>query len=511
MQHTNNAALRASIALGLALLLASCASIRTPAPAAAEHATEAQNVEAILTHAASQLDHGDAASLGKTLDALVHRTGFDDLPIDLRYRTLITAAMAAAQQQRSADALGLAKQATNMHVADATAWSIRLNAAAAVGDFRDAAHCVIVLIRRWPATLDQLNPDGIGVMHLQLTRSGAQEVDRALLDTLFDAHWQINGREPSILWRTLVLYHLADHAFARAEMVASRINSTQTVIGMLADKRFDAITYRHPRHFNVRRMLAAEIAGRRARMAAHPDELEPVTDLQLLFLMERAYPDVLAISDAAVAHVEFGQGKSAYVDFDRWYVWVLDYRARALMGEHRWSDALRVETRAASHAEQGSPNTSQYINLATWLANLRRPDEAAKALAKAGGTNAFGSMQLAGANLRIAIEHHDEPTIHAALAYMRAHRDDDPAGWQDALLLQDNINGAAAWLIHRLENPAGRLDALTDMQHYDACLTAPLDQLIQKRWRMVTTRADVQAALRSVGRVREYDLCAPII
>jgi hypothetical protein len=501
---------RTTGALCLALLLASCAPIRAPFPAARTHDADAQHVEAILAQAATQLDEGESDRLGATLDDIADGTGFSRLPLDLRYRTLLAAALVAEQQHRDADAHTLATKATRLEGAVEAAWPARLNTAAAIGDYRDAANSLVTLARRWPASVNDFNPDAIGNLHSQLRQSRALVADREMLDALFDAHWQIDGREPSILWRQLVLYHLADHAHARADAVALHITSAEAAIGMLADKRFDSITRRYPRHFDIRRLLAAEIAERQARMAAHPDVLEPITDLEVLFLMTRAYPDVLGISDATVAHVEFGNGKTAYVDFGRWYVWVLDYRARALMREQRFSDAIRVEARAARYPEQGSPNTSQFINLGAWLANLRKPDEAAEAISKAGGVSAFGGMQYQEVKLRIAVDRRDESAIRASMTYMRAHQAEDITGWEEALLLQGNKDAAAALLIHRLADPGQRLGALTDMQHYASCRKTPLDQLIARRWRAVTTRADVRAALRLVGRVRRYDLCAPI-
>lgn len=501
---------RTTCALGLVLLLASCVPIRAPFPAARTHDADAQHVEAVLAQAATQLDEGGPDRLGATLDDVAHGVSFSRLPLDLRYRTLLAAALVAEQQHRDADAHTLATEATHLEGAVETAWSVRLNTAAAIGDYRDAAHSLVTLARRWPASVHDFNPDAIGNLHSLLRQSGALVADREMLDALFDAHWQIDGREPSLLWRQLVLYHLADDGHARADAIALRITSAEAAIGMLADKRFDSITRRYPRHFNIRRLLAAEIVERQVRMAAHPDELEPITDLEILFLMTRAYSDVLGISDVTVAHVEFGNGKTVYVDFARWYVWVLDYRARALMREQRWSDATRVEARAARYPEQGAPNTSQFINLGAWLANLRKPDEAAEAISKAGGVSVFGGMQYQGVKLRIAVDRRDESAIHASMAYMRAHQAEDITGWEEALLLQGNKDAAAALLIQRLADPGQRLGALTDMQHYSSCMKTPLEQLVGRRWRAVTTRADVRAALRRVGRVRRYDLCAPI-
>ena len=505
-----NTGLRATAALGIGWLLASCAPIHVSSRAVSIPDTSAQHVEAVLAQAATQLDKDGADRLGTTLDEITHSASFGRFSPGLRYRTLLTAALVAEQQQRDTDAHELATQATRIEGAGDAAWSTRLNTAADVHDYRDAAHSLVTLTRRWPASVQNFNPDAIGNLHNLLQRAGERAADREILDALFDAHWQIDGREPSFLWRQLVLYHLDDHGFSRADAVALRITSAEAVIGMLADNRFDPVIRSHPQHFNVRRLLAAEVAERKARMVPHPDENEPITDLEILFLMTREHPDVLGISDATVARVEFGDGKTAYTDFDRWYVWVLDYRARALMGEQRWSDAMRVETRAAGYPEQGAPNTSQYINLGTWLANRLKPDEAAEAISKAGGVSAFGGMQYQGVKLRIAIERRDEPAIGAAMAYMGAHRANDMTGWEDALLLRGNKNAAAALLVQRLEDPGQRLDALTEMQHYASCTRTPLEQSIRRRWHAVTARADVRAALRQVGRVRHYDLCAPI-
>lgn len=510
MRQVINTGLRATAALGIAWLLASCAPIRVSSRAVSIPDTSAQHVEAVLAQAATQLDKGGPDRLGTTLDDITHSASFARFSSNLRYRTLLAAALVAEQQQRDTDAHELATQATRMEGAGDVAWSIRLNAAADVRDYRDAAHSLVTLARRWPASVQDFNPDAVGNLHSLLSRAGEHAADREMLDALFDAHWQIDGREPSLLWRQLVLYHLTDRGLSRAGAIALRITSAEAVIGMLADNRFGPVIRRHPQHFNVRRLLAAEIAERSARMVAHPDEIEPITDLEILFLMTRKYPDVLGISDATVAHVEFGHGKTAYVDFDRWYVWVLDYRARALMREQRWSDATRVETRAARYLEQGAPNTSQYINLGTWLANRLKPDEAAEAISKAGAVSAFGGMQYQGVKLRIAIARRDEPAIAAAMTYMGTHRAEDMTGWEDALLLRGNKNAAAALLVQRLKEPGQRLDALTEMQRYASCTRTPLEQLIRRRWHAVTARADVQAALRRVGRVRHYDLCAPI-
>jgi hypothetical protein len=115
-------------------------------------------------------------------------------------------------------------------------------------------------------------------------------------------------------------------------------------------------------------------------------------------------------------------------------------------------------------------------------------------------------MQLESVRLKIAIVAKDKAATDHAMAYLRTHRADAIATWQDALLLDGDLDAAAALLIERLEKPAWRNDALVAMQHYAEITETPLERLTHDRWNTITARADVQTAMQKVGRVETFGI-----
>lgn len=464
----------------------------------------------MVQQAFGDLSRDDIASAQSKLDKAIQARGFAELPTDLRYRALLVASLLAEQNDDDRKAHDLILQATAFDEADDTAWITRLSIAFSLGDYTDAGHSLAISAQHWPEKLGELKPDAIWQLHHHVKQAHDSDVDREMLDALFDAGWQDRGTEPSDLWRDLALLHVMRNEIARATTVALRITSARTALSMLVDKRFDSITLKHPQAFDVDRLVAAEIEAAEARMKAHPDQLAPITDLQELLLITGQYPRVLSISDAAVAHAAHGDGAKAYTDFDDRYNWVLDYRSRALQGEGRWDDALRVQTLAARRPEQGGMNVSQLINLGELYADLNQPDKAADAIAEVGSMSPFGRMQLESVKLRIAVEKNDAAAIATSMAYLREHRTDAIATWEDALLLRGELDAAAALLIERLENPDWRNQTLVDMQRYAQVAETPIEKTIHDRWNTITARPDVRAAVRKVGRIERFNITAEL-
>ena len=460
----------------------------------------------LVQQAFNDITHNDTASGHAKLDKAIESRGFAGLPADMRYRALLVASVLAEQDGQNTKAHDLIVRATAFDGAGDAAWTTRLSTAFSIGKYDDAAHSVAILAQRWPEKLSGLLPDAIMQIHYQLQLAQDYDADRAMLDALFDAKWQVKGVEPSSLWRALALLCIERNDVARATTVALRVTSGQVALSMLVDKSFDPITRKYPRAFDVDRLVAAEIKAAQARAKAHPDQLTAVTDLQDLLLMTGQYPRVLSISDAAVARAEHGQGQKTYVDFDDRYNWVLDNRARALQREGRWDDAVRVRVLAARRPEHGGMNVSQLINLGALYADLDQYDKAADAVIELGAMSPMGHMQLEGVKLRIAIGKKDNTAIDTVMTYMREHRADDMASWEDALLLRGELDAAAALLVERLQNPAWRDDALVNMQHYLHVTETPVQEMIQDRWNTITARPDVQAALLKVGRVEQFQV-----
>jgi beta-barrel assembly-enhancing protease len=459
-----------TIAVALGLLLGAgmaCASIEPVGAARAQPSAEVGDATLQLKQAFSDVSNGDDKKAAPELDKVIAAPSFDQLPAQLRFQTLYVATVIAFQDKQYAKAHRLAIRATGFDQATGTAWTARLFGALYTSDNPDAGRCVEVLARRWPKQLDDIRPQGIVQTHHALRVAHEDDVDRAMLDALFDANWQADQSNYDTVWRDLALLQIQHNDSARAAMVAARrIRSASAALSMRIDKRFDPITRRHPQAFDVDQLLAAQIQVARARIKDHPDQLESVQRLQDLLIEKGRNAEVLAVSDAAVAHAEHGDGEKTYTDFGSSYNWVLNQRSLALAHDGRWDDAVREMTRAARRPENGGVNVSQSINLGGLFADLDQPDKAAAAIVEPGEMSPNGNMQLEYVRLQISIEKNDTGSIAKHMAYLQEHRTDDIATWQRALLRHGDLDTAAALLIQRLNAPDWRSGALVEMQHY---------------------------------------------
>ncbi|MCW8807512.1 MAG: hypothetical protein OQK79_05270 [Rhodanobacter sp.] len=485
------------------------ASIEPAGPVRAGMAAELNDATLQLKQAFTDLNDGNYKKAVPELDTLIAAPGFSQLSTELRFQTLKIAAAIALQHKNYAKAHRLAVRATGFAEADAGTWLGRLFSAFFINDNRDGALCVTTLAKQWPDRLDEVLPRGISTLHHALHVANEDDVDQAMLTALFDIHWQAELSTSDTLWRDLALMLIEHHEHARAAAVAKRIRAADTALSMRIDKRFDPITRIHPQAFDVGRLLTAQIQAARARIKAHPDQLKPVQRLQELLIDKGQTAEVLAVSDAAVAHAERGDGEQTYTDFDSSYSWVLNLRSDALAQEGRWDDAVREMTRAARRPEGGGMNVSQSINLAGLYADLNEPDKAAAAIVEPGGMTPYGSMQLHCVRLQIALEKNDTQAITAHMAYLRTHQIDDIATWQRALLRHGDLDAAAALLIQRLKNPDWRSSALVSLQHYADGQQTPTMKAAEERWNTVRSRPDVQAAVANVGRIGHFDMTAP--
>jgi hypothetical protein len=491
------------------LLLAACAAHATVSPTQenkSDPSPAVTDAADLVQRAFEIVRHNDNKAAAPELDKALHSPGFAGLSEETRYQTIFVASLVAWETGKNDKAHGLAVRATRFPEADNTAWMIRFASAFSIKNYGDAAHGLTMFTQRWPAKLDDILPGAVMQLHYQLKLAHEDETDRLMLDELFDADWKTKGVEPSNLWRDLALQHLQSGEVARATKVALRVTSGQVALSMRVDKRFDAITLAHPKAFDVDRLIDAEITAAQTQIAAHPDQLQPITDLQELFLITGRCSKVISISDAAVARAEKREGAKAYSDFSDRYNWILDNRSRAFKRQGQWNKAVATEVLAARIPEQGGINVSQSINLGELYAELDQPGNAATAIIQLGDLTPTGQMQLEGVKLRIAVDRHDERAASVAMAYLRAHRAEEPDTLQDALLLRGKLDEAASLLIERLENPEWRSNALVDMQHYADVVRTPMEKTIHDRWNTVIARPDVQAALHKVGRVEKFSI-----
>lgn len=98
----------------------------------------------------------------------------------------------------------------------------------------------------------------------------------------------------------------------------------------------------------------------------------------------------------------------------------------------------------------------------------------------------------------------DEAEVERQLAYIRDHRADSLASYEQALIGANRLDEAARVLIGRLQDPSERIDALMETQGYKEFPLPSRALKIRWRWQSVIQRPDVRAAVERIGNVGSY-------
>lgn len=474
-----------------------------PAPPVAPKVTAQQWVFRAYTALAGN----DYASASDDFAHAIQSPDFHRQDPDQRYMLLFDASRAALRTGHVREAHALITRACDYKISDAKAWFLRFYTATLTHDDADQAYSLTRIAGHWPSRLHDVFPGLPLQLHRRLQRAHRDELDRNLLAALFDARWPRHVDGADYLWRDLVLIDLHNDELRRATRVALYITKPSLVLSMRVDKRFDPIVRNHPQAFNLKHLIATQIRKARARIKAHPNKLAPIQELQNLYIQAGRFQRALKISDPVLARVKKGDGAAAYTDFKAKYNWIIDNRARAYAHQGRWKRATHMMEMAARQNEFGQPNVSQAINLGAYYASLDQPNKAAIAIATVGnGISPYGRMQLERVRLYIAYDRKDKDAFNIHMAYLRAHRDLAIGTWQSALLLDGDIDQAAALMIKRLRNPDWRSDALLALQDYPDSPGTYIGKRLDANWMRMEKRKDVLAAVHKVGRIEHVDI-----
>lgn len=363
-----------------------------------------------------------------------------------------------------------------------------------------------MIAKRWPDTLEQIDDYTIYLINAHFDEDKKQaQLQQQLLQALFDANWKDKNGEPGTLWRDLARMLLEQGNISEAKAVAARVTYARIALAMRVDKDFDPITRDNKDQYDIDRRFAEEIAAARAKAMATPGKLEPIANLEALLNDTLQFEQVVAISDDIIAKHKNGT-LPEYKDFDDQYIWILDQRAYALKRLGRWDEATEQLERAARRPEDGVMNASQIINLGLLYAELGQPDKALGVIDDMGPVTGYGSMQLKMVRLMAAVEKQDKPAIASELADMRTHRTDAIGTWEHALLMTNDMDGAANLVIERLNNPNWRSDVIADVQQYAKGQEAPIESQIEKKWSTVLARPDVLNALAKYCRIEHFNV-----
>jgi tetratricopeptide (TPR) repeat protein len=282
-----------------------------------------------------------------------------------------------------------------------------------------------------------------------------------------------------------------------------KVLHVENLVSIRIDREFDPL--REDPAFEARLDLAAAMARNledsRELIEAHPKLLEVVyRHMQDLDKAQRN-EEALALADAALARL--GEDPEAYSDADEYRPWILNDRAYLLYELGRREEGEAALREGAKLTEGDEPNVSQSINLAGYLIREGRAAEALALVGAAGKASPYGDAWIASVRSCAGALLNDEALRVDGLKYLEEHVDDNPQAFSRALLCSNDLDGAAALMIRRLERQQWRGTALEALQitPRSAADELPFQKLMTARFDLLRDRADVRRAVEAVGRI----------
>jgi len=440
------------------------------------------------------------------------RPEFRRIPTYQQYVWLHLAGLLAMQLNDADVAHSVAVQSTLMPSATEEDWLVRFYSAA-VKDYRqDAVDSLTQIAQRWPEALAKYDDRYLASFIAKVVRSPAPQTAQPLLEALFDAKWKMEGGlEPSYFWGQLARMLLEQKKPERAKEVVARITAPRELLAMRVDKRFDALVQADPKRFDVVAAVDRELQTLQQLSDASPRVLLLKAERVMAFVEAGRYSRAIAAADevlAANATAEVAAGH--FDDGNEQFNWILDYRAQALQGLGKWTEAEQYMKTAAARPEQGRPNVSNTINLAFLYASLGRSQDAVTTLGDLAkpvdNASEYGKMQVQLVLLRAAVAKKDAAAAGTALEALRGMQSTSPETFQQALLDANQLDEAATLLISRLKDPLLRSAALVEVQEYKMPAPSPANQLTYARWGTLRARKDVREAVAAVGRIEKFPL-----
>jgi hypothetical protein len=493
---------RFALSLLVAFGLAACAS--TPSKSVSEVselAAEQRKLRELSTLNDKHYGRGFAE-----LRDLIAAPAFKSLPVDDQFQAL-SLAVGAAPDTEAASAQAYLERAIALPGIGFDDQLTCLRLAVNSGYAATAAKSLTLLAQQWPDRLASLEKEVI-LRALWLSKDKAPASRFLTLQALYAAHWKIEWDiEPSVYWSQLALFLLEKGSVRAAMDVSTHVTAPYVLIGMRADRRFDAIVAAHPDQFEIETAADRELKFFQSLSDEHPRSLALKTRVMEALLQEQHYAAMLAASDYAVQEIKATNfPDKLYDDYVEERGSYLDLRSTALQREGRPDEAV---DQLAEAGREGDIN--RLINLASLYCALNRPKDALTVIDPIGPTrtSAYGAMQVEALRLQSAVELADSDQASRSIQYLRSHHADAPRAYLFALILTKHLDQAAKYLISELEDKELRQSVLPDVQVYLPTPGTETELAIEAQWRSLIARKDVQAAIHKVGRSDSYRLEAP--
>lgn len=485
--------------------LALCLLLALPAaPALAAPRAPAPTATAADTALAQAL--GDTLALAEQGDSVGALIGFErvfgdpgvaTLDDSLRLEGLVSAGRTAFNSRQPGDAQRYLDAALKQAPDDARALYV-------LGRLRllqDQPAVGTALITRSLRASDQFlgDIDAPLVYSLGKALQDRPDVYAALLQVLFDRHWQVDGLEPTTLWLELATLQADAGQHDRLAATVMRIDAPIEVVALRSDKRFDAVVDRRDARFDPAQSARRHADALRVSALLQP-EASDVAALTDTLLLLGDHEQVLATTAPLYARLTAADAPRSFPG-GAYAAWVLLHRAVA---QHRLGQDAQAE--ATLVLASTLTNTGETINplhrlyLASWYLGHRKPTQALQTLDGLDEEPMFGEYLRQW--IRFSAYRSLGDTVRAAQArrWLQANEDQGRAVYVDVLLTEQRTDEAARWVIAELQSPRRRQEMLQLMQNFRMLPPLPADADNDARWQQVMQRPDVVAALAAVGR-----------
>lgn len=298
-----------------------------------------------------------------------------------------------------------------------------------------------------------------------------------------------------------------------AEAIVRRIVEPVTLMRIGLDPRFrSAVTD----DFKARAAVEARLAHARDIAASHPDSLRAILGVA-------RYWRRLGQSEEAIAALEVARPDRAlekrFTDFAEKQAWWWDELAYNYQMLGRYDDAVAAfQQGVAVDANGGGVNVSQTINLGYAHLRFGHPDRALETIAtfdnRRYSASPYGEMEkrLVRGCANAALG--NTSSLKADIGFAKSHSRDHAAAWTGILLCADDMDGAAASMVARLDDPERRVAALLELSDYDPRPAGYPQTGFEQKMPTLKNRADVRplSSGQAAYAVSTYsrETCRPI-
>jgi tetratricopeptide (TPR) repeat protein len=291
---------------------------------------------------------------------------------------------------------------------------------------------------------------------------------------------------------------------AKAAAVFAQIEDGKEQIRASLDPRLHGVV---PAGFDARAAVEKNLAALQKSAADHPGSLQTVLNIarhlrwlgrveDAVALLERNRPDV--------------PQSARFTDLQDQTIWWWNQLADAYRDLGRYNDAVAALQTGAQGREHGGVNVSQTLNLAEMQMTYGHDADALKTLAAftpgPANTSPYGMMVFTFDRGCARFRTGDLAGAAADRAYAVAHEADLPGNTELLLACMGDLDGAAAVLIRRLNDPGEQVDALLELSEFDAPPVSNPADPFDARLLQIKARPDVAAAIARAGGTRRFHL-----